>query len=94
MRFSVMSDLCLWDFPGKNTGVGYHFLLPGLFPTQGSEPEALVSPALAGRFSATEPPGKPCDLGSLDLLGKGWDGLGGKRLPRGGERRGSSPQDQ
>ena len=91
---SVMSDLCLWDFPGKNTAVGCHFLLPGLFPTQGSEPEALVSPALAGRFSATEPPGKPCDLGSLDLLRKGWDGLGGNRLPRGGEERDSSPQDQ
>ena len=24
------------DFPGKNTGVGYHFLLQGTFPTQGS----------------------------------------------------------
>ena len=23
-----------WDFPGKNTGVGYHFL-QGIFPTQG-----------------------------------------------------------
>ena len=22
--------LCPWDFPGKNTGVGYHFLLPDL----------------------------------------------------------------
>ena len=22
--------------PGKNTGVGYHFLLQGVFPTQGS----------------------------------------------------------
>ena len=27
--------LCPWDFPGKNTGVGCHFLLQGLFPTQG-----------------------------------------------------------
>ena len=26
--------LCLWNFPGKNTGVGYHFLLP-IFLTQG-----------------------------------------------------------
>ena len=26
--------LCPWDFPGKNTGVGYHFLLRGIFPTQ------------------------------------------------------------
>ena len=24
-----------WDFPGKNTGVGCHVLLQGIFPTQG-----------------------------------------------------------
>ena len=46
---SVMSDslspyelspsrlLCPWDFPGKNTGVGCHFLLQDIFPTQGSK---------------------------------------------------------
>ena len=28
--------LCPWDFPGKNTGVGGHFLLQGIFPTQGT----------------------------------------------------------
>ena len=28
--------LCPWDFPGKSTGVGCHFLLQGIFPTQGS----------------------------------------------------------
>ena len=28
--------LCLWNFPGANTGVGCHFLLQGIFPTQGS----------------------------------------------------------
>ena len=28
--------LCPWDFPGKNTGVGCHALLQGIFPTQGS----------------------------------------------------------
>ena len=27
-----------WDFPGKNTGVGCHFLLQGIFPTQGLNP--------------------------------------------------------
>ena len=27
--------LCPWDFPRKNTGVGCHFLLQGIFPTQG-----------------------------------------------------------
>ena len=28
--------LCPWDSPGKNTGVGCHFLLQGIFPTQES----------------------------------------------------------
>ena len=27
--------ICLWNFSGKNTGVGYHFLLQGIVPTQG-----------------------------------------------------------
>ena len=26
---------CSWDFPGRNTGVGCHFLLQGIFLTQG-----------------------------------------------------------
>ena len=30
--------LCLWDSPGKNTGVHCHALLQGIFPTQGSNP--------------------------------------------------------
>ena len=28
--------LCPWDSPGKNTGAGCHFLLQGIFQTQGS----------------------------------------------------------
>ena len=28
-------------FPGKNTGVGCHFLLQGIFPTQRSNPRLL-----------------------------------------------------
>ena len=28
--------LCPWDFPGKNTGMDCHFILQGIFPTQGS----------------------------------------------------------
>ena len=31
----------LWDFPGKNAGVGRHFLLQGIFPTQGLNPHIL-----------------------------------------------------
>ena len=27
-----------WNSPGQNTGVGSHFLLQGIFPTQGSNP--------------------------------------------------------
>ena len=30
--------LCPWDFPGKSAGVDCHFLLQGIFPTQGSNP--------------------------------------------------------
>ena len=33
--------LCPRDFPGKNTGVGFHFLLQGIFLTQGSNPHLL-----------------------------------------------------
>ena len=32
---------CLWDFPGKNTRVGCHAFLQGIFPTQGSKPGLL-----------------------------------------------------
>ena len=38
--------LCPRDSPGKNTGEGCHFLLQGLFPTQGLNPGLLT----AGRF--------------------------------------------
>ena len=46
--------LCPWDFPGENTGVGFHFLLRGIVLTWAStEPTALMSPALAGRVFNT-----------------------------------------
>ena len=32
---------CPWDSPGKNTGVGCHFHLEGIFLTQGSNPGLL-----------------------------------------------------
>ena len=31
-------SLCPWDSPGKNTGVGCHSALQGIFLTQGSNP--------------------------------------------------------
>ena len=48
--------LCPWAFPGKNTGVGCQCPSPGDLCDPGIKPK---SPALAGRFSTTEPPGKP-----------------------------------
>ena len=45
---------CLWDFSGKNTGVGRHFLFQGVYLM---EP---MSSALAGSFLTTEPRRKPC----------------------------------
>ena len=33
--------LCPWNSPGKNTGVDNHFLLQGIFPTQGWNPGLL-----------------------------------------------------
>ena len=45
--------LCPWNSPVKNTGVGSHFLLLGIFPTQESNPATQVDSLLS------EPPGKP-----------------------------------
>ena len=40
-----------WNFPGKNTRVGCHFLLHLHY--LGMKPVSLASPALAGRFFIT-----------------------------------------
>ena len=42
---------CPWDFPGKDTGVGCHFLLQGIFPTQGSNPGILHCSQMLYRLS-------------------------------------------
>ena len=65
--------LCPWDFPGKNTGVGSHLLLQGIFPTQGSNPGLLhcrQSPALQVDSLLTEPPRKPlwCSSDLFEML--------------------------
>ena len=38
MDCSLTRFLHPWDFPGKNTGVGCHFLLQEIFPTQELNP--------------------------------------------------------
>ena len=43
-RLVIQSDsfeTCAWDSPGKNTGVGCHSQLQGIFPTQGLNPGCL-----------------------------------------------------
>ena len=52
----------LWNSLGKNTGVGCHFLLQGIFPTQGSKPG---SPAL----QADSLPSEPCATCFLCIFG-------------------------
>ena len=40
-RTVARQALCPWGFPGKNTGVGCHFLLQGIFLTLGSNAHLL-----------------------------------------------------
>ena len=46
-----------WNFPGKNTGVGSHFLLQGIFPNQGSNPGLLHCRQILHRLSHQESAG-------------------------------------
>ena len=48
--------LCPWNSSGKNTGVGCHFLLQGIFPIQESNPGLLHC---RQTFLPSELPGKP-----------------------------------
>ena len=45
-----------WDSPGKKTGVGCHFLLQGIFPTQGSN---SCFPHCRQDSLPSKPPGNP-----------------------------------
>ena len=51
----------LWsgDFPDKSTGVGCHFFLQGLFPTQGSNPPVSCVSCTSGEAFTTAPLGSP-----------------------------------
>ena len=44
-------SLCPWDFLSKNTGVGCHFLLQGIFPLQ--ESNLCVRPLLHGQADSS-----------------------------------------
>ena len=53
------------DFPGKNTGVDCHFLLQGIFPTQGSNLLLLRLLHWQAGYLLLAPPGKPKCLISI-----------------------------
>ena len=55
-----MRLLCPWNSPGKNTGVDYHFLLPGGLPDPGFEP---MSPAWQADSLPMSHQGSPRDSG-------------------------------
>ena len=57
-----------WDFPGKNTEVGCHFLLQGDLPDPGIELVSHVSPALAGRCITTSASWEAPRLAELPLF--------------------------
>ena len=51
------SSVC--GFPGKNAKMGSHYPSPQDLPDSGIKLVSPLSPALAGRFLITAPPGKP-----------------------------------
>ena len=63
----TLSDIMDWgppgssvhgDSPGKNTGVGCHALLQGIFPTQGSNPGLPQCRRILYRLSHQGSPGE------------------------------------
>ena len=61
-------------FSRQEYWVGCHFLLQGIFPTQGSNPSFLCLPALGGGFFTTSATGK---LVSYVLLNRKFEKLSG-----------------
>ena len=63
-----------WDFPGKNTGVGCHFLLQEIFPTQGLNPGLPHCRSLLYRLSHHGSPYLPIESSNntclIELLGE------------------------
>ena len=57
--------LRLWDFPGKSTGVGCHFLLQGIFPTRGSNPDLVHCRQMLYHLSYQGSPSKETWVQSL-----------------------------
>ena len=54
-------SFCPWNFPGKNTGVGCHFLLHWVLPSQGSNPSFLELSLKHCNTSRWQPITKYCE---------------------------------
>ena len=54
---------------GKNTGVGCHFLLEGIFPTQGLNPSLLCLLPWQEGSLALVPPAKPRNYWEVTHIG-------------------------
>ena len=90
MDYSLSGSSVHGDSPGKNTGVGCHFLLQGIFPTQGSNPGLLHcrqvpyhlshqgSPSVLWRV--TQNTATVCFLGSLRTKKEAPDSTRGGRI--------------
>ena len=64
---------CLWDSPGKNTGVGSHALIQGIFLTQGWNLCSLGLLHSPVGSLPLETPGKPCmSLGLGENVCRDW----------------------
>ena len=66
MDGSLSDCLCPWDSRGKNTGVGCHALLQGIFPTPGIKPVSHISCIAMQLFVTSAPLG--VSLGKLLFL--------------------------
>ena len=60
---------CPWNFPGKNTRVGCHFILQGIFLTQGLNLCLFSLLHWQGFFFTPVLPGKPCFIHTPTLEG-------------------------
>ena len=69
----TVACFCPWDSAGKNTGVGCHFLLQGIFPTQRSNPHLLCLPRWQAGSLPLASRGKPMTMMISTLTLHHWD---------------------
>ena len=83
-RLELTRLLCPWDSLGKNTGVGCHALLQGIFPTQGLNPCLLCLLLWQASSLPLAPPElKEAQLGyEKEAHSTSWMGIPGPHLSK------------